>query len=121
MNCTEKCELARTPPQSHHRISQTAEALESRFGGDNKRHKVMLFPKTLGLSPPRMTGIVDHMNSTTNKELHPKTIESKRFPIVEGSRSSTKRHKVLNHDPLKEIRRKTLSTPRNQPKNENTK
>jgi hypothetical protein len=43
------------------------------------------------------------------------------FPAFEGSRSSTKRHKALTHDPLKEIRRKTLSNPRNQPKNENTK
>jgi hypothetical protein len=43
------------------------------------------------------------------------------FPAFEGSRSSTKRHKALTHNPLKEIRRKTLSNPRNQPKNENTK
>jgi hypothetical protein len=43
------------------------------------------------------------------------------FPAFEGSRSSTKRHKTLTHDPLKEIRRKTLSNPQNQPKNENTK
>jgi hypothetical protein len=38
MNCAEKRELARTPPQSRHRISQTAEALEARFGGDDRRH-----------------------------------------------------------------------------------
>jgi hypothetical protein len=31
-------ELARTPPQSRHRISQTAEALEARFGGDDMLH-----------------------------------------------------------------------------------
>jgi hypothetical protein len=41
--------------------------------------------------------------------------------VFEGSRSSKKRHKVLTHDPLKEIRRKNLSNPWNQPKNENTK
>jgi hypothetical protein len=41
--------------------------------------------------------------------------------VFEESRSSTKRHKALTHDPLKEIQRKTLSTPWNQPKNENTK
>jgi hypothetical protein len=41
--------------------------------------------------------------------------------VFEGSRSSTKRHKALTHDPLKEIRRKTLSNPWNQLKNENTK
>jgi hypothetical protein len=43
------------------------------------------------------------------------------FPTFEGSRSSTKRHKALTHDHLKEIQRKTLSNPWNQPKNENTK
>jgi hypothetical protein len=43
------------------------------------------------------------------------------FLVFEGLRSSTKRHKALTHDPLKENRRKTLSNPRNQPKNENTK
>jgi hypothetical protein len=52
------------------------------------------------------------------------------FPAFEGSRSSieiihkrssTKRHKALTHNPLKKIWRKTLSNPRNQPKNENTK
>jgi hypothetical protein len=43
------------------------------------------------------------------------------FPAFEGSRSSIKRHKALTHDPLKEIRRKALSNPRNQPKNKNTK
>jgi hypothetical protein len=32
-----------------------------------------------------------------------------------------KRHKALTHDPLKEIRRKTLPNQWNQPKNENTK
>jgi hypothetical protein len=41
--------------------------------------------------------------------------------VFEGLRSSTKRHKALTYDPLKEIRRKTLSIPQNQPKNENTK
>jgi hypothetical protein len=82
MKYVEKCELARTPPQSRHRISQSAAALEARIGGDDKRHKVMLFPKTLGLSVPRMTGITDHTNSTTNKELHPKTIKSRNFPGV---------------------------------------
>jgi hypothetical protein len=44
--------------------------------------KVMLFPKTLGLSLPRTTGIADHTNSTTNKEHHPKTIGLRRFPGV---------------------------------------
>jgi hypothetical protein len=39
----------------------------------------MLCPKTLGLSPPRIAGITDHTNSTTDKELLPKTIESRRF------------------------------------------
>jgi hypothetical protein len=41
--------------------------------------------------------------------------------VFEGSRSSTKRPKALTHDPLKKIRRKTLSNPQNQPKNKNTK
>jgi hypothetical protein len=38
MNRAEKCELARTPPQSRHWISQTTEALEARFGGVDMRH-----------------------------------------------------------------------------------
>jgi hypothetical protein len=38
MNCTENRELARTPPQSRPWISQTAEALEPSFGGDDVRH-----------------------------------------------------------------------------------
>jgi hypothetical protein len=33
-------------------------------------------------------------------------------PVFEGSRSSTKRHKALTHDPLKEIRRETPSNRR---------
>jgi hypothetical protein len=37
-NCAENSEPARTPPQSRPRISQTAEALEPRFGGDDMRH-----------------------------------------------------------------------------------
>jgi hypothetical protein len=41
------------------------------------------------------------------------------FLAFEGSRSSTKRNNALTHDPLKEIRRKTLSNPWNQPMNEN--
>jgi hypothetical protein len=81
----------------------------------------MLCPKTLGLSLPRTAGITDHMNSTKDRELLPKTIESRRVPTIEGTRSSTKRHKELTHDPLKEIWRKTLSNPWNQPKNENSK
>jgi hypothetical protein len=33
-------------------------------------------------------------------------------PVFEGSRSSTKRHKALTHDPLKEIPRETPSNRR---------
>jgi hypothetical protein len=42
----------------------------------------MLCPETLGLSLPRTTIIADHTNSTKDKELQPKTFESKRFPSV---------------------------------------
>jgi hypothetical protein len=42
----------------------------------------MLCPETLGLSLPRTTTIADHTNSTKDKELQPKTFESKRFPSV---------------------------------------
>jgi hypothetical protein len=68
-----------------------------------------------------MSGIADHTNSTKDMELQKRPSNRGGFPVFEGSRSSTKRHKALTHDPLKEIRRKTLSNPRNQPKNENTK
>jgi hypothetical protein len=34
-NSAKNQELARTPPQSRHRISQMVEALEARFGGDD--------------------------------------------------------------------------------------
>jgi hypothetical protein len=33
-------------------------------------------------------------------------------PVFEGSRSSTKRHKELTHDPLKEIQKETPSNQR---------
>jgi hypothetical protein len=72
----------------------------------------MLCPKTLGLSLSRTPGIADHTNSTRDNEL---------LPSFEGSRSSTKRHKTLTHDPLKKIQRKTLSNLQNKLKNENTK
>jgi hypothetical protein len=45
---------------------------------------VTLCPRTLSLSLPRTTGIADHTNSNTNKELHPKTIASRKFPSVRG-------------------------------------
>jgi hypothetical protein len=60
------------------------------------------------------------MNSTKDKELHPKTIESRWFQRLRV-KIIHKEHMALTHDPLKEIRRKTLSNPRNQPKNKNTK
>jgi hypothetical protein len=82
MNYAKNSENPRTPPQSHPWISQTAEALEARFGGDDMHHWVMLCPKTLGLQLPRKSGIADHTNSTKDKELHPKTIESRWFPDV---------------------------------------
>jgi hypothetical protein len=38
MNCAKNSKLVRTPPQSHHLISHTAEALEARFWGVDMRH-----------------------------------------------------------------------------------
>jgi hypothetical protein len=60
----------------------------------------MLYPKPLGLSLPRTTGIADHMKSTTNEELWPKTLESKRFQGFEGSRSFMKVHTRSSFRPI---------------------
>jgi hypothetical protein len=38
MNREEKSDLARTPSQSRHQISQTTQTLEARFRGDDMRH-----------------------------------------------------------------------------------
>jgi hypothetical protein len=81
----------------------------------------MLCPKTLGLSLPRTTEIADHTNSTKNKELRPRTFESRRFPWVWRHEITIKMHEASTHVSLKEIQGKTLSNLRNQPKNENTK
>jgi hypothetical protein len=74
--------------RSAQKISNLQELLPKVVTGSPKQLKLLrqdlgeLCPKTLGLSLPRTTGIVDHTNSTTNKELRPKTFESKRFPGV---------------------------------------
>jgi hypothetical protein len=41
----EKPELAKSTPPTHHRISQTIEAVETRVWGQDKRQTSMLYPK----------------------------------------------------------------------------
>ena len=66
----------------------------------------MLCPKICSLKPIHASTIVNLVSSNLKLEFIQRSLNRDRFPAFEGSRSSTKRHKALTHDPLKEIREK---------------
>jgi hypothetical protein len=49
---------------------------------------------------------MNHVNEHINLKFIWKTTNQRWFPPFEGSRSSTKRHKALTHNPLKQVWRK---------------
>ena len=111
----------KSAPTFNRWISQTTWSLEMKFCGDDEHPKKMLCPKNLSLKHPTTPGITNLGQEHYELGFIRKSTNRRPNPVFEGSRSSTKRHKALTHDPLKEIWRKTLSNLRNQPKNENTK
>jgi hypothetical protein len=66
-------------------------------------------PKNYGLKLPTTPGIANLCQEHYELGFIRKSTNRRPNPVFEGSRSSTKRHKALTHDPLKEIRRETPS------------
>jgi hypothetical protein len=90
-------------------ISQTTWGFEMKLWGDDEHPKERLCPQNFGLKLPTTPGIAKL--GQEHYELGFIRISTNRRPnpVFEGSRSSTKRHKALTHNPLKEIRRETPS------------
>jgi hypothetical protein len=83
-----------------------------KVSGDDKQPKERLSPKSYVLKLATSPGIenpcqehydLGFIQESTNRRLN---------LAFEGSRSFTKRHKALTHDPLKQIRRETPSNRR---------
>jgi hypothetical protein len=90
-------------------ISQTTWSLETKFWGDDEHPKERLCPKNYGLKLPTTPGIANPWQEHYELGFIQKSTNQRPNPAFEGSRSSTKRHKALTLDPLKEIRRETPS------------
>jgi hypothetical protein len=87
-------------------------SFETKLWGDDEHPKERLCPKITAsnsLQPPE-----SQFFGQEHYELGFIRKSTNRRPnlVFEGSRSSTKRHKALTHDPLKEIRRETPSNRR---------
>ena len=98
---------AKTLLPSDRWISQTARWIEAKFWSDKKHHYVKLCPKICSLKPTHASTIVNLVSSNLKLEFIQRSLNRDRFPAFEGSRSSTKGHKALTHDALKEIQEKT--------------
>jgi hypothetical protein len=83
--------------------------LETKLWGDDEHLKGRLCPKNYGLKLPTTPGIADPCQEHYDLGLNQKSTNRRPNPAFEGSRSSTKRHKALTHDPFKEIQRETPS------------
>jgi hypothetical protein len=90
-------------------ISQTTWRFETKFWGDGEHPKERLCPKNYSLKLPTTPGIANHSQEHYELGFIQKSTNRRPNPVFEGSRSSTKRHKALTHDPLKEILRETPS------------
>jgi hypothetical protein len=64
-------------------------------------------PQNYGLKLPTTLGIANPCQEHYDLGFIQKSTNRRPNPTFEGSRSSTKRHKALTHDPLKEIWRET--------------
>jgi hypothetical protein len=80
--------------------------------GDDEHPKERLFPKTYGLKCPTTPGITNLGQEHYELGFIRKSTNRRPNPVFEESRSSTKRHKALTHDPLKEIWREMPSNRR---------
>jgi hypothetical protein len=90
-------------------IYQNTWSFETKLWGDDEHPKERLFPKNYGLKLPTTLGIAKLGQEHYELGFIQKSMNRRPNPVFEGSRSSTKRHKALTHDPLKEIRRETPS------------
>jgi hypothetical protein len=83
-----------------------------KFWGDDEHPKEKICPKYFGLWLPTTPGIANLGQEHYELGFIQKSTNRRANPAFEGSRSSTKRHKALTHDPLKEIQRETPSNQR---------
>jgi hypothetical protein len=90
----------------------TTRSLETKFWGDDEHPKERLCPKNYGLKLPTTLGIANPWQEHYELGFIQKSTNRRPNPAFEGSRSSTKRHKALTHDPLKEIQREMPSNRR---------
>ena len=95
------------------------DGLSPNFREMRKRLYEMLCLKSYGLKPTQTLGITNLANKGHHLEFIQSSPNRDRFPVFEGSRSSTKRHKALTHDPLKEVREKTANKSTNSNRQEN--
>jgi hypothetical protein len=84
-------------------ISQTTWSFETKLWGYDEHPKERLCPKNYGLKLPTTPGIANLGQEHQELGFIRKSTNRRPNPVFEGSRSSTKRHKALTHDPLKEI------------------
>jgi hypothetical protein len=103
---------AKSPQTLDQRISQTTLSLETKFWGDDEHPKERLCPKNYGLERPTTPEIANPCQEHNDLGFIQKSTNRRPNPAFEGSRLSTKRHKALTHDPLKEIWRETPSNRR---------
>jgi hypothetical protein len=80
-----------------------------KFWGDDEHPKERLCPKNYILKLPTTLGIANPCQEHYDLGFIQKSTNRRPNLVFEGSRSSTKRHKTLTCDPLKEIQRKTPS------------
>jgi hypothetical protein len=80
--------------------------------GDDEHHKEMLCHKNYSLKLPTTPGITKPCQEHYELGFIRKSTNRRPNSVFEESRSSTKRHKALTYDPLKEIRRETPSNRR---------
>jgi hypothetical protein len=105
--------LPANPPQTLDQwISETTWSLETKFWGDDEQPKERLCTKNYGLKLPTTPRIANPCQEHYDLGFLQKSTNQRPNPVFEESRSSTKRHKALTHDPLKEIIRETPSNRR---------
>jgi hypothetical protein len=116
-----KNQPAKQPQTFDRRISQITWSLETKFRGDDEHPKERICPKNYGLKLHTTPGIVKPSQKHYELGFIRKSTNRRPNPVFEGSRSSTKRHKALTHDPLKEIKRQSTPKSMNRATNEKNK
>jgi hypothetical protein len=103
---------AKQPQTFDRRISQTTWSIETKFWGDDEHPKERICPKNYGLKFPTTPGIAKPCQEHYELGFIRKSTNQRPNPVFEESRSSTKSHKALTHDPLNEIRREIWGSTR---------